>query len=319
MKRKLQKKKRNPKKTKKVFYFYYLLGKKEENAIVEDKSEKKEKKDKKDKKEKKDKKDKKEKKSKKDKEVEETPKEEEIVETPKADETPKEEVEEDNDFVVKKPEISGNFRISAPGMKPTYNTGGRKDFNKQPDGPVDENSTEVYVNGYPYETKEEDVRELFKDCGEIVNITLPMFDDNPDRCKGFGFIEFKTADAVTKALELTGTPMGKRTISVQRKLARAGKAPRNAPARPVGACPDGCNTLFCGNLSFDINDDSLKDFFKGFEIQAIRYGEDRQTGQFKGFAFVEFPDSEQTGKAAQLNGQKLLGRPIRLDYSLPKK
>lgn len=318
MKRKLQKKKRNPKKTRKVFYFYYLLGKKEENAIVEDKSEKKEKKDKKEKKEKKDKKDKKEKKSKKDKEVEETPKEEEIVETPKADETPKE-VEEDDDFVVKKPEISGNFRISAPGMKPTYNTGGRKDFNKQPDGPVDENSTEVYVNGYPYETKEEDVRELFKDCGEIVNITLPMFDDNPDRCKGFGFIEFKTADAVTKALELTGTPMGKRTISVQRKLARAGKAPRNAPARPVGACPDGCNTLFCGNLSFDINDDNLKDFFKGFEIQAIRYGEDRQTGQFKGFAFVEFPDSEQTGKAAQLNGQKLLGRPIRLDYSLPKK
>lgn len=318
MKRKLQKKKRNPKKTRKVFYFYYLLGKKEENAIVEDKSEKKEKKDKKEKKEKKDKKDKKEKKSKKDKEVEETPKEEEIVETPKADETPKE-VEEDDDFVVKKPEISGNFRISAPGMKPTYNTGGRKDFNKQPDGPVDENSTEVYVNGYPYETKEEDVRELFKDCGEIVNITLPMFDDNPDRCKGFGFIEFKTADAVTKALELTGTPMGKRSISVQRKLARAGKAPRNAPARPVGACPDGCNTLFCGNLSFDINDDNLKDFFKGFEIQAIRYGEDRQTGQFKGFAFVEFPDSEQTGKAAQLNGQKLLGRPIRLDYSLPKK
>lgn len=263
-----------------------------------------------------------------DKTEEETAEKEETPSTEEKESGAVDDPELDSDFVIKKPQIQGNFNVARPGMKPqrTGNNnarggaaGGNRSFNKQPEGPVDETSAEVYVNGYPYETTEDQVKDLFKDCGTIKNITLPRFDDNPDRCRGFGFVEFSTAEEATKALELNGTPLGKRTISVQRKLSRAGKAPRNAEvSKPLGKCPDNCSTLFCGNLSFDVTDEAMKGFFKEFDVQDIRYGEDRETGQFKGFAFVVFPSSEETEKAAKLNGQKLLGRPIRLDYSLPK-
>lgn len=42
-------------------------------------------------------------------------------------------------------------------------------------------SCDVFVNGIPYDTKEEDIRSLFEECGEIKEIRLPVY---------FSFISF---------------------------------------------------------------------------------------------------------------------------------
>lgn len=62
-------------------------------------------------------------------------------------------------------------------------------------------------------------------------------------------------------------------------------------------------TVFVGNLSFNIDEETLRDAFKDCgEIASIRFAEDKETGQFKGFGHVEFVDSESTDKAVQLAG-----------------
>lgn len=39
---------------------------------------------------------------------------------------------------------------------------------------ADSTSCDVFVNGIPYDTKEEDIRSLFEECGEIKEIRLPV-------------------------------------------------------------------------------------------------------------------------------------------------
>jgi len=101
------------------------------------------------------------------------------------------------------------------------------------------------------------------------------------------------------------------------------KGPRNqnsGPSKfPPSVKPPGCITVFVGNLSMEINDDVVRDLFKDCgEIKDVRWVSDKATGEFKRCGFVEFFDEEGPTKAMVHNGEDVLGKAIRIDYSLPK-
>lgn len=51
----------------------------------------------------------------------------------------------------------------------------------------------IYVGNIPYSLKEEDLKEVFKEYGNIVSIKL-ITDKFTGRSKGFGFIEMENDD-----------------------------------------------------------------------------------------------------------------------------
>lgn len=90
-------------------------------------------------------------------------------------------------------------------------------------------------------------------------------------------------------------------------------------SKPLSEKPDGCLTVFCGNLSFDIDDSKMQEFATEAgcgEIAHIRWLTDRDSGDFKGCGFVEFGATED--KFVKKNGSDLMGRTIRLDYAKPR-
>jgi RNA recognition motif-containing protein len=71
--------------------------------------------------------------------------------------------------------------------------------------------------------------------------------------------------------------------------------------------------LYVGNLPYDVDDDSIKQFFEsgGREVRQVKIVTDRDTGRPRGFAFVEMADDNQAQSAInELNGQSLGGRTI---------
>lgn len=72
----------------------------------------------------------------------------------------------------------------------------------------------IRVFGLNYDSKEEDVREFFKDCGTIKEITFPTFEDS-GRSKGYCGILFTSPKATAKATELDGSSLHDRWLSVQ--------------------------------------------------------------------------------------------------------
>jgi RNA recognition motif-containing protein len=78
--------------------------------------------------------------------------------------------------------------------------------------------------------------------------------------------------------------------------------------------------IFVGNLSYSTTHDELYDVFAEFgQVERVSIMTDRETGQSRGFAFVEMYDREEAEKAIEhLNGYELNGRALNVNESRPK-
>jgi RNA recognition motif-containing protein len=78
--------------------------------------------------------------------------------------------------------------------------------------------------------------------------------------------------------------------------------------------------IYCGNLSWNTTEDSLRVAFEAFgEVSSVTIIKDRDTGQSRGFGFVEMPnDSEGQAAISGMNGNELDGRPIKVDQARPR-
>eukprot|EP00804_Cyclotella_cryptica_P022884 CCRYP_005095-RA/>CCRYP_005095-RA protein AED:0.12 eAED:0.12 QI:177/1/1/1/1/1/3/279/480 len=185
------------------------------------------------------------------------------------------------------------------------NNGG--DYKRQNLG--EEDNTKVYVRGLPWKATEDEVRDFFAQCGEIASLELPMMDDG--RSSGTAIIDFTTAEAAASAIEQNGADFNGRWLSIKYSSSKPIIAPREASQKEPG-----CTTVFVGNLSFQIDEDTLREAFQSCgEIASIRFAEDRESGAFKGFGHIEFVESESTDKAVEMAGTDILGRQVRVDYA----
>jgi nucleolin len=189
--------------------------------------------------------------------------------------------------------------------------------------PVDPQACKCFLGNLSYDITDDQVREFFKDCGEITDIHW-LKDKESGEFYGSGFVEFGNGGA-QEALKKAGEDFLGRPIKIDMAKPRAPRADggggfKKREPKPLSEKPEGCNTVFCGNLSYDIDDAAATKFFESCgEIANIRWLTDRETGDFKGCGFIEFSDPASVDQAVKKNGEDLMGRNIRIDYSAPRK
>ena len=78
--------------------------------------------------------------------------------------------------------------------------------------------------------------------------------------------------------------------------------------------------IYVGNLSFHTDEETLRQTFSQFgQVDNVNIIRDRDTGQPRGFAFVEMSnDSEADTAMQQLNGSALDGRNLTVNEARPK-
>jgi len=77
--------------------------------------------------------------------------------------------------------------------------------------------------------------------------------------------------------------------------------------------------LYVGNLSYSVNDSSLRALFEGYgSVESATVVVDRDSGRSKGFGFVEMPDADAQKAMQALNGSQHDGRTIRVNEARPK-
>jgi cold-inducible RNA-binding protein len=79
--------------------------------------------------------------------------------------------------------------------------------------------------------------------------------------------------------------------------------------------------LFIGNLSYNVNEQELREAFtgEGIELRSVRVALDRETGRPRGFAFVETATDEGAKASIEkLSGRILQGRPIIVEEAQAK-
>ena len=83
----------------------------------------------------------------------------------------------------------------------------------------------LFVGGLPYSTQQEEVEQLFSQCGQVVSATI-VRDKFTNQSRGFGFVEMATEEAAADAItKLNGTQIGGRTIVVNESRPKETRAP----------------------------------------------------------------------------------------------
>lgn len=78
--------------------------------------------------------------------------------------------------------------------------------------------------------------------------------------------------------------------------------------------------IFVGNLSFGTTEASVRSMFESYgTVERVNMVTDRDTGQARGFAFVEMSvDSEGDAAISGLSGKELDGRALTVNEARPK-
>uniref|UniRef100_S4RTT9 Splicing factor 3B subunit 4 n=1 Tax=Petromyzon marinus TaxID=7757 RepID=S4RTT9_PETMA len=177
-------------------------------------------------------------------------------------------------------------------------------------GPISERNQDatVYVGGLDDKVSEALLWELFLQAGPVVNTHMPK-DRITQQHQGYGFVEFLGEEDADYAIKIMNM------IKLYGKPIRVNKASAHNKNLDVGA------NIFIGNLDTEIDEKLLYDTFSAFGVilQTPKTMRDPETGNSKGYAFINFASFEASDAAIEaMNGQYLCNRPISVSYAFKK-
>ena len=78
--------------------------------------------------------------------------------------------------------------------------------------------------------------------------------------------------------------------------------------------------IFVGNLNFGATEGAIRSLFEAYgTVDRVNLITDRDTGQARGFGFVEMSNTSEADRAiAELNGRDLDGRALNVNEARPK-
>jgi nucleolin len=179
----------------------------------------------------------------------------------------------------------------------------------------------VYVEGIPFESNADQVKEFFVSKGilDVLELRLPTWQDS-GRLRGYGHVAFQSEESKIKAVALSGEFLQKRYLKIE--PAKAPKAPNtqkfdNDPFAPP---PKNCKTIYVHNLPYQATEEDIAKVFETFGTiveGGVRIARNSVTRQSKGFAYVDYTEPEEAQKAVQSSASthaQVGGRLVRVDY-----
>ncbi|KAF3338073.1 UBP1-associated protein 2A-like protein [Carex littledalei] len=153
----------------------------------------------------------------------------------------------------------------------------------------------LFVHGFGWDASKEDMMTAFSPYGEVEDCNI-VCDRSTGRCKGYGFITFRTRKAATLALKEPHKQIGNRMTTCQ--LAAVGPVPSGSSASNN---PDTlARKIYVSNVHADTQPDKLRSLFEKFgEIELGPIGFDLKTGKSRGFALFVYKTLEGTRKALE--------------------
>jgi RNA recognition motif-containing protein len=79
-------------------------------------------------------------------------------------------------------------------------------------------------------------------------------------------------------------------------------------------------SIYVGNLSYEVTEDDLTQTFAEYgTVKRVQLPTDRETGRFRGFAFVEMStDAEESAAIEALDGAEWMGRDLKVNKAKPR-
>ncbi|XP_025721355.1 RNA-binding protein 28 isoform X2 [Callorhinus ursinus] len=187
----------------------------------------------------------------------------------------------------------------------------------------------LFVGRLPPSARSEQLEELFSQVGPVKQCFV-VTEKGSKACRGFGYVTFSMLEDVQRALkEITTFEGCKISVTIAKKKQRnkstekgeneTSEPPKKElkPKKPKVA--DKKARLIIRNLSFKCSEDDLKTVFAQYgavlEVNIPR----KPDGKMRGFAFVQFKNLLEAGKALKsMNMKEIKGRTVAVDWAVAK-
>ncbi|XP_042551946.1 RNA-binding protein 28 isoform X3 [Dipodomys spectabilis] len=187
----------------------------------------------------------------------------------------------------------------------------------------------LFVGRLPPSARSEQLEELFSQVGPVKQCFV-VTEKGSKTCRGFGYVTFSMLEDVQRALkEITTFEGCKINVTVAKKKLRNkpkekrknenSESPKKEPKPTKAKIADKKARLIIRNLSFKCSEDDLKTVFAQFgavlEVNIPR----KPDGKMRGFAFVQFKNLLEAGKALKgMNMKEIKGRTVAVDWAVAK-
>ncbi|KAL1189540.1 Phragmoplastin interacting protein 1 [Cardamine amara subsp. amara] len=174
----------------------------------------------------------------------------------------------------------------------------------------------LYVGGIPYQSTEDEIRSYFRSCGVITKVDCKMRPED-GAFTGIAFITFESEDGAKRALAFDRAAMGDRYLTIQQYVKTTPSIPRrNTSSGFAPEMVDGYNRVYIGNLAWDTTERDIRKLFSDCVITSMRLGKNKETGEFKGYAHVDFKDSVSLAIALKQDQHVIGGRAVKICCAL---
>ncbi|XP_018611631.2 RNA-binding protein 28 [Scleropages formosus] len=183
----------------------------------------------------------------------------------------------------------------------------------------------LFVRNLPVSATNERLEEVFSELGPLKKCFV-VKEKGTDRCRGFGYVAFSMEEDSRKALKETIKYDG-RKLSVTAAKKKAYDKKKEATEEPT---PKEQKTkelknknkkarLIIRNLSFKCSEEDLQQVFSKFGTVLEVNVPLKPDGKKRGFAFVQFKNILEAGKAlSATNMKEIKGRQVAVDWAVAK-
>ncbi len=182
-------------------------------------------------------------------------------------------------------------------------------------------SRQVFVGGIPFHKTEEEIKEAFEDDTLTIDGVDCMTFPDSGRFRGIAIVTFASANIAKEALRWNDTEWDGMTIVVKPYKPKS-SAPGDESTKPKGDVRkvEGQFVAFVANLDYSVSEEILRETFDRCDVKDVRMGVDKETGDFRGYAHIEFASDADLERAIEKNGEELIGgRAMKVTYATQRK
>ncbi|XP_032895905.1 RNA-binding protein 28 [Amblyraja radiata] len=180
----------------------------------------------------------------------------------------------------------------------------------------------VFVRNLPTSANNERLEEIYSELGPVKHCFV-VKEKGSQTCRGFGYVTFSLPEDAKKALKETKFYDSQKIFAslAKKKLLGKKEAPKEAPKINVQQKTQKLQKkarLIVRNLSFKCSEGDLKTNFSQYGT-VLEVNIPTKDGKMRGFAFVQFKNVLEAGKALKgMNLKEMKGRPMAVDWAVAK-
>lgn len=175
-------------------------------------------------------------------------------------------------------------------------------------------NAKLFVRNLSWSVTEQDLYDLFGQSGEVLSAKIPLRRED-GKPRGFAFVEMASLSDGQQAIQqLNGYFLQGRDLVVDFQDENRGAGHGGSGA--ISSGNNKSNKLFVRSLSYSATEHDLESLFQQVgQVVSVKIPTDRDTGEPKGFGFVEMASVDEAEQAIQsLNHTNLGGKSIVIDY-----